>query len=387
MAAKKMGTEYWSSVNAVDNYTVRINLTKFQNSIVTALVSTTGGMISPTAFERNGIEWAKFHPVGTGPFKFKSFERNVSVTWERFDDYWGGKPYLDGIKFVVIVDPMTQAAAFQAGEGDIIQSKTPSVSAQLNASGKYDMIWGVSGMSSWSPDSANPDSPYTNKKVREAVQYALDQKTMVDKLGQGMWKYTNQVAPQESIGYVDSLAGRPYNPAKAKQLLAEAGYPSGFKTSLISNNSEVPRELLEAMQKYFADVGLTADIQYLPQAAWNELVFKGWHNGYIYEGVGMSPNYAYALNNFFGVTSPFLSSLRRSQGWGEALDKALTATDYEGMKRYTQEAVKIAHDDAMMIFTDAHGTPYFQHKYVQNSGFYAVGHFMAWTPEKCWLDK
>jgi peptide/nickel transport system substrate-binding protein len=387
MAAKRAGTEYMTSVDVVDDYTIRINLNRFQNNIVTNLATTTGMMISPTAVERNGLDWARVHPVGTGPFKFKSFQRDVSLEYERFDDYWGGKPYLEGFKYLFIVDPMTQAAAFQSGEADMIQSRNTTVSSQLISTGKYDMIWGISGLSTFSPDSANADSPFANLKVREAVQYAIDRKAIVDALGHGLWKFTNQSAPPGAAGYINNFEGRPYNPQKAKQLLAEAGYPNGFTTSIITNQTEVPKEVLESMQQYLGAVGITANLRILPQPAWNELVLKGWNNGLIYWGVGMNPNYASALMTFFGPGSVYLRSLRKAPGWAEALNRALDATDYENIRKYTEDAVKFAHDDAMNLFMYAYGNPYFQHKYVHDSGYYAVGHFMAWTPEKCWLSK
>ena len=93
-------------------------------------------MASPTAIEKNGIKWAETHPVGTGPFKLKEYERGVAKRYERFDDYWQkGRPYLDGVEFIVIKDPMTQVSAFKAGEVNGIWSVTKENASLLEKEG------------------------------------------------------------------------------------------------------------------------------------------------------------------------------------------------------------------------------------------------------------
>ena len=110
------------SVDVVDDYTVRVNVDKYQNNFLNFLASSYGGgMVSPTAFEKKGTEWAMWNPVGTGPFKFVSFERGSKLTFTKFDGYWQkGKPYLDGIEFLFHQGPHDPAgghARKRLGEG------------------------------------------------------------------------------------------------------------------------------------------------------------------------------------------------------------------------------------------------------------------------------
>jgi len=77
-------------------------------------------MVSPTAVEKNGIAWARLHPVGTGPFKFSSFERDVSLKYVRFDDYWGGGPSVKQVRFRFAPEDSTRVAMLKTGEADLI---------------------------------------------------------------------------------------------------------------------------------------------------------------------------------------------------------------------------------------------------------------------------
>ena len=103
------------SVDVVDDYTIRINVDKYQNNVLNLIAGSVCNPVSPTAFEKKGKEWAMWNPVGTGPFKFVSFERGSKLTYAKWEGYWQkGKPYLDGIEYLFIRDPMTQQAAMRA---------------------------------------------------------------------------------------------------------------------------------------------------------------------------------------------------------------------------------------------------------------------------------
>ncbi len=123
-AAKMSGTEDWSSIDILDDYTVRINLLQYVNTALARFTAIYGAMVSPTAFKKNGIDWARWNPVGTGPFQFVGFERDVSAKYKRFEGYWQkGKPYLDGVEYLYIKDPMTQSATMEAKEAHVLNTE------------------------------------------------------------------------------------------------------------------------------------------------------------------------------------------------------------------------------------------------------------------------
>jgi peptide/nickel transport system substrate-binding protein len=225
------------SVDVVDNYTIRINVEKYQNNFLSFLSASYGGaMVSPANYEKNGVEIAKWHPVGTGPFKFASFERGSKLSYTKWDGYWQkGKPYLDRIEYLFIRDPMTQQAAMRTSGPDKVQVlyvNSGEQAAMMKGQG-FKIISGFVGATSLIPDSMNADSPLSNRKVREAISLAIDREAIVKARGFGFWSPTMQIPSPQNPGYIASLGSGQYDPKKAKQLLAEAGYPSGFKIKLI----------------------------------------------------------------------------------------------------------------------------------------------------------
>ena len=238
MVAKKPGPNQFISVEVLDDYTVKVNLKQYQNSILGSM-AVSDVFVSPTAYNTKGIDWARYNPVGTGPFKFVSFARDVSLKFTKFDGYWQkGLPYLDGIENAVIQDPMTRAATFQSGDGNVISSADARTASDLGARG-YDVISQANGYAVLLPDSANPDSPFAKQKVREAVEYAIDKAAIAKALGYGFWTADYQATIPTGMAYNSDITGRLYDPQKAKQLLAEAGYPNGFDTTIIPGPSNL----------------------------------------------------------------------------------------------------------------------------------------------------
>ena len=152
-------------------------------------------MVSPAAYEKYGRDWLEKHSVGTGPFKFVSWEKDVSMKFERFDDYWQeGKPYLDAFELVVIADPMVAAASFMAGEVDVLADVSPKDARDIEVMGKYGISMSSAALSSVLTDYANPDSIFTDIRLRRAIEYAIDKQAICDTIGYGYWEPLNQGA-------------------------------------------------------------------------------------------------------------------------------------------------------------------------------------------------
>ena len=128
----------WASVDVIDDYTIRVNFTKWQNTLLSTFVEPTfpAFMVSKAAFDKNGKDWMRTHPVGTGPFIFDSFVQDVSYKVKKNPDYWvKGKPYLDGIDYTIISDTSTRKMAMKAGEGDVLSGVAAMDMADLAAAG------------------------------------------------------------------------------------------------------------------------------------------------------------------------------------------------------------------------------------------------------------
>jgi peptide/nickel transport system substrate-binding protein len=374
----------WKSVEVVDNYTVRINLKNFKN---TQLSNMTYLMISPEAVKKNSIDWASTNPVGTGPFKFKSFVPNTSMEFERFDDYWGDKALVDGIKYIYIVDATTAAMAFEAGDALVWEAADPKTAFKLSQQG-YQRLTRRGAIMNLAPDSANPNSPFAKKEVREAVVYAIDSQSIVDALGFGVWNVVYQPNVPEQFGYVPDLPARKYDPQKAKQLLAQAGYPNGFNTTIITS-SAFPKDPLVAIQGNLADIGINATIDVQAAAKWADTRTTGWNNGLFFVTHGSTDyNYCAYLERYYTPTSTFAGkSIGYPPGWVDLINKMMLTSDPAEMADLAKQAVKIEVENVLEIPMWVQAEVYVASKSVHDMGVGTHGDGFSWNTNKVWISK
>ena len=336
------------SVDVIDDYTIRLNFSGF-DALTMYELSTEAYMASPTAIKKNGAKWADTHPVGTGPFKLKKYERNVALRFERFDGYWKkGRPYLDGFEWIVIRDQMTQIASLKGGELDgifVLPAQHANTLKKLN----YDLtLWyqvnrGIYG------DSKNPDSIWSNRKVREAMEYAIDREAICNDLAFGFPKPLFQPVIESNPLYNPDIKPRKYDPEKAKRLLAEAGYPNGFKTTVTHIASGWPESWV-AIQGYLAKVGIELRIIPVARAKYLDIRFKGGlKNGASHIVYSGENNYLYILKNHIMSTAPQFTDMARPEGLDDLVNKALVARDPETQKALVFQATKLLYKDVTFI--------------------------------------
>jgi ABC-type transport system substrate-binding protein len=254
--------DFYKKMEIVDKYTLVIHMTQFNNQMMPTWGWWTP-MVSKKAWEKasggdlnKGIEWARTHLVGTGPFILKQFKPDVSMTWVKNPNYWRkGKPYLDRIEFKYIGDPVTARMAFEAGQADVWGSSPAKDAKELIDKGfKQEVSWASLPWGIW-PNTANPDCKMNNKDLREAVEYALDKKAIAQAIGHGLFKPLKSVPWEGEWGY-DPNRGRTYDPEKAKALLAKNGYSASnpCKVNLLLTNAFGP-DMVDActMAKRFLD--------------------------------------------------------------------------------------------------------------------------------------
>ncbi len=384
---KKVGTESWTSIDVVDPYTLRIGLSSYANDLLSILSGrdAVGTMVSPTAFNKNGIEWVRWHPVGTGPFEFVSFEREVNTKYKRFENYWQkGKPYLDGIQYIYIKDPMTQFAAMQAGDGHVLEVESGKIAADFKATGLFNIHTADAGTNVLIPDSMNTDSPFSNKKVREAVEYAINKDAIVKAKGYGFWEAAYQIPCPTGIGYVKNFQGRRYNPAKAKQLLKEAGYPNGFKTKIIPHFA-IDRDVAVSVQSYLAAVGIQAELEFVDQQKYIVYRKKGWKNALMFHGMSTYSDYLKNLEGYVASGDLDFPSLKEPSELPR-LFKETRATVTVELPR-VQKILKTLYDDVTIIPVHTVGRASTENKKMHDSDHLKLGMLSDWRPENTWLSK
>jgi len=334
------------SIDIVDKYTLRLNLKDFSNSIMYDLVLSGGMPISPTAAKKNGIEWTYTHPVGTGPFKFESFKRDSYLKYVKFEDHWRkGKPYLDSVEFHYIQDEVTREMAFRSGDIDVLHLSNYRNVNRLKADG-YRIKKAPLGVYTLYPDSSNADSPFADKRVREAVEHAIDRQAIVDALGYGVWDNVTQIVHSSRMGYCPDLKGREYGTVKAKQLLADAGYPEGFKTRIIALNY-LSQDLLVALKNYLAEVGIDADIERCDRGKWNEYYYKGWKNGLALWLTPSETRSFDALYRQFHPSSNYATSMSKPDKLARLLEKADKEMDPGKLSANVQDIVRTIYEEAL----------------------------------------
>lgn len=283
----------------IDRYTVRVVFKdgKFNWPAVKAFAGTFGClMFSPTYLKNNTPEYKRTHVVGTGPFKFAEYKRDEYVKFDRFDDYWRGRPFLDGIDYKIIPDQNTQLMAFRSGEVDTLAVQ-PKDREALEADGfeVVEMPATVVAVLALVPSSNDPNSPLADIRVRRACEYAIDKQLLLDTIGYGLGGVANQQFPEHDPCHNPDVVGYPYNPDKARQLLKEAGYEKGLKLKFYQVEI-LPMDFALAVQGMWEEVGIETEIIRLSILQINEMVsgpnaqgWDGWFYTYALAGPGIDP--------------------------------------------------------------------------------------------------
>ncbi len=391
MAIKKAELRSVVSIDVIDEYTVRLNLSKFDNGLDFALTGYVGCMVSPTYFNNHGgEEGVKNYPVGTGPFKFVSFQRDVSLKYTKWDGYWqAGKPYLDGVEFVYIADPMVRLASFKAGEGDIILGVEAKDAKSLEEAGKYGFNKCLGALFGLAGDGSHDTSPFANIKVRQAIEYAIDRDPIINTIGLGYWESTDQPCGKNTWGYNTSPSPYSYNVDKAKALLVEAGYAYGLGVKLTVRNTPASSvDMYTAILDQLNEAGFNLTLDIADPAKFNEYVIKtGWTNILLGWNFSESADASRILTvgfSSFGV--PYRSILYPPET-DEVIIAISQAEDFATKKAKTQQAMGLIRDKYCSLTTLCRTTSIAaRYKYVMNDGFFKT---LTWeqTLQDTWLNK
>jgi peptide/nickel transport system substrate-binding protein len=376
----------WKSVDIIDDYTVKVTLNTWRNTILRDFEN--DPVVSPTGVRKNGVDWAMMNPVGTGPFMLESFEQDVKMVMVKNPNYWDtGKPYFDKFEIVYIPDFTTQKAAIQADEADAMLAEFGKQTSDFLNKPGFNVFAEPQASSFVVFDDANADSPFYDQKVREAVDYAIDRDWIAKNLGYGLWEPNYQLSPRTNVAYTKGYVGRQHDIAKAKQLLADAGYPTGFKTQLLPCPLGLNRDIWVAVQQQLAAVGIVAELKFLEMSAFNEYRTPGiWKNAIIADTCPSWGNMAVGLNMMFG-NGPFFNSMDKNRpDWVAAITAATTSLKWTA--ELNRAAEQVLFKNASVIPVCNAGRGYVYRDYVKGADFGKRGsYFWAWNWESTWLDK
>jgi peptide/nickel transport system substrate-binding protein len=351
-------TFVWQQLKSIatpDPMTVQLTMKQAFEPFVRLLAqggSGSTGIMSPASVTRYGNDNVGEHPVGTGPFRFVDRVRGQRITLARNDDYWGTKPYLDKVVFRPLPDPSSRVASLRANEVDMIAVPPPDSVASLQQSG-FQLSEGAPPHVWYLSFNFN-DPIMKNKLVRQAINLAIDRQGMATTLLKDTVKPAYDVQAPANAAYVENTAAYGYNPDKAKQLLAQAGYPNGFSTQMMTSvdgsGQIIPVPMAEYIQQDLAKVGIQIQLQ---TTEWISYLTK-WAQG-------TPPGVGWAQQSW-GMTTPYWlyiatsSTLEAPDGpnvggysnpqLDQVMQQAITATSESAAVAKWKEANRIVTDDA-----------------------------------------
>ncbi len=370
------------SVDLVDDYTLKIQLSEWSSIIPTAFSREPGYMFSQLQYETHGDEHCQENPVGTGPFVLESWERNVKKVFKRNDNYWGGPVNLDGVTYTIYSDPLVGQAAMMSGEIDAFAGMAYTGFKPLADRGFEIAIPALKshcGLLVFNSVNAGGNDPTGNLLVRKAISHAINLEEVVAAA------YLGLATPSTQFGIGthfrnDDIVGYPYDPEKAKALLAEAGYPNGFTTKLMTEAGAANSTVLQVIQAHLANVGITADIEIPTGAAGNQAA-SGWGYGMWYQTSSVYVNVAMQMASMFrqNLTGNILglATMQRPDEVHELLSTAVAAKSDEEAVAAVKEANRLLIDEyAIYVPIAEYAYSYIVSPRVKDSGigatFYSV---------------
>jgi len=255
-------------VEVVDPRTVRLRLAQADSNLLYVLAWGDAVMVSPRS-----VGTLATAPVGTGPFRFSAWRRGDAVTLVRDDAYWGQPARLRQVTFRFIADPAAALAAVRNHDVDafadypapenLAQLRTDPSLKVISASSEGEVILAINGRA----------GPLADVRVRRAIQHALDRRAIIDGAMYGYGTPIGSHFPPQNAAYVDLTGLYPHDVARAKALLAEAGYPAGFSLTMKLPPPNYARRSGEIAASQLAAVGIKVRIENLEWAQWLDQVF------------------------------------------------------------------------------------------------------------------
>jgi peptide/nickel transport system substrate-binding protein len=371
------------SIEVLDPYTVRLHLTEYNNQLIHGLGWVF--MWSKQALSTKSPDWLRANPVGTGPFKLVEWKRDDHAKWEKNKDYWQkGRPYLDGIEVRYVPDPVTASEMMQTKQADMWTNPPVKDQADLEKKG-FVRNFGYSGrIQTIFLNTTDPNKPTGKVKVREAIEYAIDKPAMAKALGFGYASPLKLTSPEGEWGYDPSYKGRTYDPQKAKQLLAEAGYPNGLKLKMMIMQDN--KDPATAIKSYMDQAGFDVDIDVAdPGRFFGSLWGTGFDDMLLFFS-GLDPTYLVTFQRWFGhdpLTK--IASFKASPELLARSRESITYTKEADQKAVTRKLVRMLADEADIIPLYNITAAFMARPYVHST--YLKEGLVQWRTFDDWLEK
>ena len=390
------GGFYYGSIKetkVVDESTVVLVLAQPYSPLLNSLTLNQGRIVSPDAVKKSGKDYGQ-SPVGTGPFKFSEWQHGVRVVVTRNDDYWNGAPLLDKIVFRPIPDEQTRYTELKSGNADAIVDVPPDNVAQVKSDSKFKFIE-QPGPHIWWVTLNMQKAPFDKVAVRQAMMYAINR----DAISKDILKGTGTVAtgpipPSIKWAYTDDVTKYAYDPTKAKQMLADAGYASGLKLTFwipeSGSGMQSPKSMATAIQGDLAKIGVTVDIKTFEWGAYLNKYGAGFGTdadmaamSFMLDPGDPAPYLGLVADSAASAPAGFNGGYYKSATVDKLLHEALATTDQAQRGKLYQQVSQQMSKDVPWIFID---------NQIQNAAFSTKVHDLKLHPSfyiffpKIWMD-
>ena len=374
------------SVEVVDDYTVKLNLSQPSAPLVNAFSWTTAGMISPASIDKFGNTYKNAqHPVGTGPYVFKERVKGEHITVEKFEDYWGEKPYYDVVEFRIVPEAATRESLLLAGQVDLIILPPVADLPALQENPDVKVLLAPSDRTIFIAIN-NLDPVLSNVKVRQALNYAVNKEEIIKSVLFGAADAMDAPMAPSLFGYC-KIGAYPYDPEKAKALLAEAGIKEGLELRFIAPTGRYVQDFqaAQAISGFLSEVGIKAPVSTMdwpsyvativapPEENTTQLHYLGWAPAYLDAAQQMLQ-----FQSDYAPPSGLATSFYSNPKVDELLANARKERDPDVRKDLYCQASKIVWEEAPWIFLWVQRFPIVYSakvenvSYLPNEKFYAL---------------
>ena len=353
-----------ASIKKLDSHTVRFTLNRPDAAFLQKLAFPAFGPQSPANIKKYGGGGDLIrNPVGTGPFRFVEWVSDDHITLKRNDDYWEEKPKLETLTYRVIKEAPARFLELQAGTVDGVDNLSPDDIPAAQADPNIEVYLrppfniGFLGIN-------RAHEPFDDQRVRQAVAMAINKAELVQAFYPPTAEVATQFVPPRIFGHTDGLEDWTYDPKRARALLAQAGYPDGFQTTLwIMAISRPyfpnPDRVGEALQEDLTAVGIQAEIVTYDWGTYLEKVFAGEADLFLNGWMADYPDATNFLDTFFGTGSDdslggrFPELVQMLQEASSNLDEAQRQALYDQANQFVHDhvpAVPIVHNSSAIAF-------------------------------------
>lgn len=255
----------------IDDYTVQFKLQKPFGAFLNALAHPGALMLSPAALEKYG-DGISNNPVGTGPYVFGEMVSGSYVLIKKNPNYWRGTVKVDSIKFQPIPENGSRVAMLRAGQAHYIYPMPAELLKLVENDANVEVIKQASIIERYFILNTKA-KPLNDERVRQAINYALDKKAIISIGWGGAAAEADSLFPS-SLPFFKKQGPWPYDVAKAKELMKQAGYPNGFKVNFITPNASARLRVTQMAQQQLQAIGITGDIQSMDSASFYDMLAK-----------------------------------------------------------------------------------------------------------------